>query len=322
MNKKTFKAQALAIVMVALVISSVIGVAVFSRMSKDKKLAVEEQNSAEAAEISGSVLDVLAGADIQELESAINDPGISLPIQDLGGIKKFMNNSLNLTESANALPEDDGWCEGATSGEENTYVTLNVDTAEAEDFVEVQPGSVLAYNLVGAEFDTATYPICNLQLGFEARENDGVVFAIKYAYDSSLGNEDVFKGYCAFTDGTTDCSIISSVDPQSSLTDNMVDLAWTSPSYALVTPIDLITEHGNGLREVRILPIRGVVAVSTEVLNDPSCINKQFSPIMVTADATCQGSNRASEMTLPGSGNLGYSPLFDYGIYDNGFFQP
>lgn len=318
MNKKTFKAQALAIVMVALVISSVIGVAVFSRMAKDKKLAVEEQNSAAAAEASGSVLDVLAGADIDALESAITDTGITLPIQDLSGIKKFMSNSLNLTESAEALPDDLEWCEGAVSGEENTYISLNVAPAEAEDFVEVQPGSVLAYNLVGATFYEAT---CGLQLRFQARETDGVVFAIKYAYDPSSGNDDIFKGYCALTSGSLDCSSISGVEPFSSLDDNMGDLTWTSPSYALGS-IDLIAEHGNGLREVRILPIRGVVAVSTEVTPSASCINKQFSPIMVTADATCQGSNRASEMTLPGSGNLGYSPLFDYGIYDNGFFQP
>lgn len=57
--KKYYKAQALAIIMVILIISSMIGFAVFSRSQKSKSMAIQERNSAEAYQVSDMILDNL-----------------------------------------------------------------------------------------------------------------------------------------------------------------------------------------------------------------------------------------------------------------------
>lgn len=317
MNKKFFKAQALAIVMVVLVVVSIIGMALFSRMAKDKRLAVEEQNSAAAAQVAEGILDVMVGADIDKLESVDQD---LMPINTFDEIKNFINSQLNLPDSADALPDDDAWCEGGdSSANENTYVKLNIRPTTEDEYPEVQPGSVRSYNLQDA---TVTSP-CNLQLKFRAKD-DQVVFAIKFVYDPDSGTPDKFLGYCAFSSGvSTDCSPVNDVSPTTSLNSDVTyHLSWDSNAYK-IPPINLYDEYNNGLIEIRVLPIKGVIGVSGFLTADSvdACIDKQFTPIKVIADAMCNGASMVYEMTLPGSGNLGYSTLFDYGIYDTGEFR-
>lgn len=57
--KKHYKAQALAIIMIILIISSMIGFAVFARSQKSKKMAIQERNSSEAYQVADMILDNL-----------------------------------------------------------------------------------------------------------------------------------------------------------------------------------------------------------------------------------------------------------------------
>jgi type II secretory pathway pseudopilin PulG len=324
MNKNTLRAQALAIVMVVLVVASIIGVALFSRMAKDKRLAVEEQNSAAAAQAAEGLLDVLVGADIDDLESVIADDLITMPIQGFDGIKAFIGDELGLVDSATALPDETDWCPGAVTSEEETYINLTIARTEPEDFPEVQPGSVRAYNMVGATF---TGNECFLKLRFQPKETDAV-FVIKYVYMPGGSEPDTFAAYCGENDctGITNVTDYTNIDPlQGPRNNSYIDYNEDGSEN---DEIDLYNEVENkGLMEIRILPIKGSWGISTEVVNSSgiessSCISKQFNQVKVEADAVCQGAARPFQMILPGSGNLGYSTLFDYGIYDNGFFQP
>lgn len=58
-TKNHYKAQALAIIMIILIISSMIGFAVFSRSQKAKRTAIQERNSAEAYQVADMILDNL-----------------------------------------------------------------------------------------------------------------------------------------------------------------------------------------------------------------------------------------------------------------------
>lgn len=311
MNKNNLRAQALAIVMVVLVVVSIIGMAMFSRMATDKRLAVEEQNSAAAAQAAKGILDVLVGADIDVLESTLDT------VESFEGIKYYLRNSLNLTDSAEALPDDISWCEGGdSSAGGNTYIKLSTRLATEDEYPEVQPGSYRSYNLEGETFPSGSP--CNLYLRFRALE-DQAVFAIKFVYAPDSGTQDQFLGYCAFSSGGgTNCGTITNVDPTNSLNFDS-RYSWDTDAYK-IDPIELFAEYNNGLREIRVLPIKGVIGVNGSV-EPAGCTSKQFTPIKVIADATCNGASQVYEMTLPGSGNLGYSTLFDYGIYDTGDFR-
>jgi type II secretory pathway pseudopilin PulG len=310
--------------MVVLVVASIIGIALFSRMAKDKRLAVEEQNSAAAAQAAEGLLDVLVGADIDQLEAVIANNLINMPIQGFDEIKAFIGEELGLVDSATALPDETEWCSGAETSEEETYINLTIASTEPEDFPEVQPGSVRAYNMVGATFLDND---CHLKLRFQPKETDAV-FVIKYVYMPGGTEPDTFTGYCA----GTDCTGITNVEDYGNLTP-LIDSGdyWFVDTNVNSSEDDLINLYdeveNKGLMEIRILPIKGSWGISTEVVNSSgvessSCISKQFNQVKVEVDAVCQGAARPFQMILPGSGNLGYSTLFDYGIYDNGFFQP
>lgn len=58
-TKNHYKAQALAIIMIILIISSMIGFAVLSRSQKAKRTAIQERNSAEAYQVADMILDNL-----------------------------------------------------------------------------------------------------------------------------------------------------------------------------------------------------------------------------------------------------------------------
>ena len=55
--KVKYSGQALAIVMIVIVVAVVIGMAMLSRTLRDQQLTVQEQTSAEALELSDSVID-------------------------------------------------------------------------------------------------------------------------------------------------------------------------------------------------------------------------------------------------------------------------
>jgi hypothetical protein len=84
----------------------------------------------------------------------------------------------------------------------------------------------------------------------------------------------------------------------------------------------LTEEESDFTEELRILPIKGVLGINYELMQEGCINNKQFNAIKVTSEANCNDTYRGKQMFLPGSGTLGYSTLFDYGIYDSGLFQP
>ncbi|MFA5633869.1 MAG: hypothetical protein WCY00_02925 [Candidatus Dojkabacteria bacterium] len=70
--KNKYSGQALAIAMLVLVISSLLGLAMYSRTRKDKAITLEERASAEALQVSDVILNSLTTFTIEEVIEAIN----------------------------------------------------------------------------------------------------------------------------------------------------------------------------------------------------------------------------------------------------------
>ena len=71
-NKKTYSGQALAIIMVVIVVCSIIGFSMFSRSLRDKRSTIQERYSAEALEVNDNILDsFLQIADDQDLKDIL-----------------------------------------------------------------------------------------------------------------------------------------------------------------------------------------------------------------------------------------------------------
>ena len=73
MTKNKYSGQALAIAMLILVVSSLIGLAMYSRTTKDKTLTLEERASAEALEVSDVILNALTTFTIEEIVGSLDD---------------------------------------------------------------------------------------------------------------------------------------------------------------------------------------------------------------------------------------------------------
>jgi type II secretory pathway pseudopilin PulG len=305
MKKRFFKAQALAIVMVVLVIASIIGVALFSRISKSRQAAIDQQNSNAGIEAADSMLDVLVGANLEAIENEV------LPQEATDSDIPALLNKLGIDPAL--IPDLSTWCPG-NEPDSRSSLTLRVEEAEEGDFPEIGPGSVRAYN-----FQDVTVSPGGCNLGIHVTGTDGIsVFIVKQVFED---DDPVVDNYCVNSDGgDIDCSnqTIDDIDPESSLQSP----SWEGdPSNYYSLFFNLTDLVGTGLAEIRVLPIVGSIGINNTDIS--GCTEgKSYKTIKITAEANCNGSFRAKQMFLPGSGNLGYSTLFDYGIYDNGLFQP
>ena len=320
MNKNTFKAQALAIVMIVLVVASVIGIALFSRMARDRQISIGQQDSARAAEQADSILNMFVGADALELESNLSEEGNV--VNGMTELAELLQ-TLGVAEHT-ALLQEHEWCEG---GEGNSFVKATLGYAEDGDFMEIQPGAVRAYNFEGASLNPEHVGACVLNISFESRDDIASVFGIKIVYTEGDEVKEEFRGYCIGNCGglTDRVEHVSNLNPESGDNPFVGEIIYnpgsdnpTSINYQIDVEA-LLNQNAFTLAEIRILPLHGTLAVSDSIAD---CVNKQFRPIRIAAEVNCSGSSRGKVMFLPGSGNLGYPTLFDYAIYDTGLFQP
>lgn len=312
MDKKVFKAQALAIVMLILVIASIMGVSLFSRMAKDKDASVNEQDSAIALAEVDAMLDFFVGVDVEQLESVLGTE--SYPFENMGEVVDFLKANDVVDEDAGSSSFADDWCNG-NSDSGNVQVVLSL--ADPTDYIEVRPGSVAAYNLT----DISTTE-CDLRVNFQAVD-DYAVFLVKKIIDDPVnGVSEEKANYCIQRGIETVCS--GDIDAEDLGHEEAPGLWSTNINWGKdgsdnnvhYLTFDLAESN---VVEIRVLPIYGILKFNNE---QPSCVqDRNFLPIKVSAEATCNVT-RGEEMFLPGSGMLGYSTLFDYGIYDSGYLQP
>lgn len=313
-TKSMYSGQAIAIVMIILVVATVLGASLYSRTMKNKEAAINTKDSMMALEQADSLLDLFVRADfqfLQNLSTEIQSSGEKV-FNSTGALANFLNERGVDTTIIGAV---DNWCEDTSKG---SNLKLTVAQAKPEDFVDVRVGSARVFNLQ----NNVVSGDCNLTLKFEARDNAPTLFTIKEIYGNSNGEIAEY-----INDGTTDDMIAYCFKPGSTSCSNedLSGVAAPSSSFQGLQSGNTLSINLNKTRDtyrllqVRIIPLNLTLGVSHSI---GECSPLDFTYMKVNAAVTCFGSFREKQIMVPGSDSLGYSSLFDYTIYNIGTLKP
>jgi hypothetical protein len=311
--KVRYGGQALAIVMIVLVVAVVIGMSMLSRTLRDQQRTIQEQTSAEALELSDSVLDVLKGSSVPELYEVCSNPEYGDGLESPNGCTAKGESSV--TQFFTDLGVSNSVLDGFDSClVDNSDVEIGVRLSTFEDVYEIRPDSVRSFVLGDLSPTPAS---CTVDMQLEARGSDNAGFLVTRVYgrDYVDGVASEYKEY-AFSDSTFYCFNEGSGCPDGSVLSG----EWSSydPDTILSVALNDVVS-GYKLDEVRVRAVGGVVALQSE-LSDADCIS-DTELIMVTSAANCAGSFRAKSVQLPQQ-DWGL-PLFDYVLYNgSGLLQP
>lgn len=308
---KKYSGQAIAIIMVVLVVATVIGASLYSRMIKNREALTETKESSRALEQADSILDLVISSDlgiVQEyFEECLAEEG-KCEFLNLGQFVTFFGGALD-PGMYNQITD---WCESDPTAEANiSSIEITVEYADIDDYQEWSVGSVMALKIGGL----GIAPGCNLTLGFESAGPGDELFTVKRVYADTDGNVKPYEEndlllYCFAASGN--CA--APVAPGSSIAETL------SPSNKTLS-IDLgAVSGGFPLYEIRVLPLYGKIGISIGV---PECASASLHNYKVNAKVNCKGDYREKEVIIPNVNNLGYPALFDYTIYNStGVLKP
>ncbi len=305
-----YKAQALAIAMVVLVVSAIIGLSIYSRSHRDKQSTVDERASAEALEISDFLLDKLTTYSLDTVMASMN--AIGEPITFPQGVvlkenKKEQKISALLTNLGDAtglasinfcLPADD-----------NEY-NLTLKEADQTSPYEVMPGQIWSLPLNETTFTDCTLNIKvtkgETKAGFSVTRIYGKDYnALGEAGEYKLYSDDDVDNYC-FSDNGSECNNV----------ENFLD-NWKkfNPASDTVSINLQDMKDGYKLDTVTVKAVGGNIGVYYNMLvsNGNSCMD-DFRMIELRASAYCNGLYRGKEILIPEK--KWHSAIFDYVLFN------
>ncbi|MDD4381858.1 MAG: hypothetical protein PHE21_00740 [Candidatus Dojkabacteria bacterium] len=332
---KKYEGQALAIAMVVLVVSAIIGISIYSRTLKDKMLTMGERASAEALEVSDLIIDHITKVSLDEIIEYLDtthpyddgdDPDIpggdinydvGVTLEESGGeISSLISTLAGATDVFSGL----NFCE-LDSGNGNEYY-LNIKRADSNTYFEIRAGQVMGIPIKGeylAEPESVCSGIIKVAVrgdstaGFSLLKTYGRNYTDGYAAQYKIYETDDEQQYC-FSSSTTlgdrlsgDCNNSDfQGDSWLKFKDNGQD------SIPIDDLNDIVSQDGNDymLDEVRLRAVGGTIGVS---FTNTNCIS-DFEMMEITAAANCNGVYRGKTIMIPAK-KWG-SPLFDYIIFN------
>jgi len=315
MKKETYPAQALAIAMVVLVVSSILAISIYSRVSKDKTLSLDERNSAEALEVSDLILNYLTASPIQtviqnapETQSLDNPSGITLTESATQQEISTLLETLGVTNSFDNL----SICPITVSS--NTYF-LNIRKADIDTYFEVRPGQIMALPVKGINLpDPVVSPnACNTTIKTAVRGDSGAGFSVTKVYAKTYTN-----GIAATYKPYEEADVLNYCFASSSTCNNNDTLGdglnWIpfkdDGSQTLSVALNEI-KSGYRLDEVKITAIGGTIGISYTI---PTTCTKELNMINVQAGANCSGTYRGKSVLIPSK--QWEVPLFNYVLFN------
>ncbi|MBU1119736.1 hypothetical protein KKA50_00860 [Patescibacteria group bacterium] len=316
MKKETYSAQALAIAMVVLVVSSILAISIYSRVSKDKTLSLDERNSAEALEVSDLILNYLTAAPIDSTIETIEDTGIQ-NLNDPTGIT--LTESATKTEISDLLDSFQGVTNSLDSlsicplnVSDNTY-SLNIRKADLDTYFEVRPGQIMALPIK----NTPLGEDCNTTLRATVRGDSGAAFSITKIYAKGYNtegfatyykpySEDDVLNYCFAASGICNNEatlggglnwIPFADDNSTSLNIDLNDNTYASDDYVL--------------DEVKITAIGGTIGIAYGI---PTACTEELNMINIQAGANCSGTYRGKSVLIPKK--QWEVPIFNYVLFN------
>lgn len=300
-----YKGQALAVIMIVLVVASILGLSIYSRTIRDTKRIAFEKSSAESFEISESIIEALKGVKVSQIESVCADSRFGnqevrssagckvLGIRDVNEFISKLGISLNI--------ENIGKCSNSSS-----TVEIIARIATDQDEIEIGQGQARALVFKG---QTPTTSSCNLNLVFDPKglNTAGIGLMKKYVTaDAGLlktyksYNQSDLTQYCVYKPG-------SSCASDNNLLGTWPPLLAGDSLVVSLSPSDIYK-----MEEVRITSFNGTVGVKASV-NPPQCV-KDWEMVKIIINANCSGASRGIEILFPQ--NEWSLPIFDYAIYN------
>jgi hypothetical protein len=309
---KKYSGQAIAIIMVVLVVATVIGASLYSRVTRNRQMSIETTESKRALEQADSVLDVFISSEILDIQQAFkgciaSDDGCELNgvlgADDLDKVEGFLSGQ---DVDTTVLQATSDWCDEEPSGDARVVISY----ATLEDFVEYDVGEVKAINFEGVTIPEG----CKVTFAFEQVDGgDDAVFTTKEVYtDGFTGykdyEEDDMKLYCV--DGNENGCDSGSVAPASSV----VEILLNEES------IDFNVAEMENIYEIRILPLRHKLNISMQPSEQCGDL---FSDFKIMAEVMCSNTVGTKETIVPNARSMGYPTLFDYTIFNaEGTLEP
>lgn len=322
-KQKTYKAQALAIVMVILVVASIIGFSVFSRLMTQKRAVVQERESSEALEVTDIILDNMLlsrpeewisagmpgktytetfyqtqntipgqpGNPLFQLINKADAAGIDMEIQKTGdiGSNEISKLSAVLGHEINLQALD--ICPLA---ENNNVYTLSLKRTDEGTLFALRPGETFVFPIAGKNFG----PACSINISFPNPPTLGgfVVNKIfKEGTDIKAYDYLDTENFC-FSNNGSSCS-----NPQF----NDAIKGWR---YHQTDPLNIPINPN--LERIQLTAVHQDLSFKFSM----SKCNEKIELWQLRASATCNGTYRAKEVIVP---DVGWS----YSIFNYVFFN-
>ena len=295
---KKYSGQAIAIIMVVLVVAAVIGASLYSRMMRNKGEVVDTRESQKALEQAGNVLDAFTTSDLLSLQKLLSqqlkENEGEIVLDNIAGISSFLQSLGGDQINLGSL----GLGEGSSCSEPVVTITY----AQASDGIEYGVGDVMAINVDGVDIPYD----CMATLTFYTAGSGDHLFTTKYVYVDEDGNVQPYKLedmklYCLNSTGS-DCKE-ESVAPTHSI----------EGTLASGGSITLNVDQPN-LYEFRILPLKEKIKIG---LQGNAACNHLLDNYSIKSTVSCTGQERTMQVVIPNAMNMGYPSLFDYTIYNS-----
>lgn len=326
-QQKRYPAQALAIAMLVLVISSLIGLSMYSRATKDRVLTMEERASAEALEISDILLNNVVNYTLEEIMEAVGvvNPEAS---EDSVMLKENSEDSqisdffsvlglFELQVAGSAISDlIDPIC---PIGMGSNEYQLTIEKTDRDTTFEVRPGHVWTFPTrkvaVGEGGD------CFLNLYFSSIGDPlaGLVYTkidCEYDEDSDLPTscEDYTEGmmekYRYISNGQTNPDFLDGVEAAGD--SNWQDISPDGGDPTIV--IDLSEDNIPSEIRIKALGRLGSPGIGISYSLEGDSCPAGLDMFRLRAGANCSEVYRGKEILIP---QRGFNVLFDY-VYFRG----
>lgn len=321
-TKKTYNAQALAIIMVILIVASIIGFSVFSRLMTQKRATIQERNSSEALEVADMILDnfllskpedwVEAGMVGNNYKETLFIPGgaggsggpiktniiTSTHAQDDMIIQAGPDSSSNaITKLTQELGHklDLQNLNICPLSEHNNEYTLQLSKTNDDTDFALRPGETFVFPIKGKDFGQG----CTINITFTNPPTNGG-FTVNKIFIEGEG----IKAY-DYADTENYCFSKGISSPSSPCgNSNFTGTGWTKSSGSLSIPLT------SGLERIQLTAIGSDLTFRFSMDN----CNEQIQLWQLRASATCSGTYRAKEVIVP---DVGWSySIFNYVLFN------
>lgn len=287
MNKKfkTYSGQALAIIMIVLVVSSIIGFSVFNRSLRDKKSTIQERDSGEAYEVVDILLDTMLQYSSEDWMGKIT---LDTPYETNGtNDLQTLLDTFGSTFDANSL----SMCKIQDS---NNKYTLKLAYGNEDTMYQVEPGQAFTF-LVPAGQEPGLS--CEITVNFiTSNLPDNTGFMLNKIFRTPDYTSEQIADY-NYTDADTFC-----LSTCSNFTKNPSVPTAPSP-FTIPMP--------SGIDRAQIIAINN--PIQFQFTPSAGC-GDLFKTLVLRASATCNGVYRAKEIIVPV--HRAHYSIFNYVLFN------